>query len=220
MKMDQSSGGSASLGRYNAKRRPAQFSEKSKVAVEAVFNKLPEGCTLNWAMDNSCLVTVKLDIQAAEECMSALGFVAMKRCKKMKPLQTGRLWWKKTSLVDDEEFSGAVFWRLEDNGTQIFTDMGTSASMLIFEIEVASNTEGYGVYIRMVSCVIGGVPVNTKSVSGASSFTSFLTEHWKCELPLGKNVLPCRKIQWGREVLVVLPSELEEIATRGYVALE
>ncbi len=91
---------------------------------------------------------------------------------------------------------------------------------VFYQAEVCEGEEGFGVYLAMAWEMWIGQ--SRKGEIGIRFDISNDVGQRIAEdsgISVGKRVLPLVRVQWGRDVMVVLPEEVEEISQRGCVVL-
>ena len=90
-----------------------------------------------------------------------------------------------------------------------------------FALLLEAGAEGYGLYLRPEGVSFKEAQLETQQLaSPGDTLVRQKMEEVGIGLPLDKNLLPLRRIQWGRDVVVVLPEELEEIQRKGVSVID
>lgn len=129
----------------------------------------------------------------------------------------GQTWWGR-NVMAPEKMRAVVVRR---NGVQAsfwILDPSLSANY-VFRVVVEAAEEGFGLYMRPKEVRVGQGPQGM-DLSPDDPLVRQRMQEMVVELPLDKNLLPLCRIQWARDVVVVLPEELEEIQKRGVSVID
>jgi len=203
------------------------FSKKAKQAAaglpfQGVWEEWNGEVTLTVRVTSGGLV---LTPRGTEACLTVGTFCEMFGFEEAerKEVATGRevvvdqTWWGR-NVMGTEKMRAIVVRR---NGMQVsfwILDPSLSANY-VFRVVVENGEEGFGLYVRPKEVRVwqGTRGIN---LSPDDPLVRQRMEEVGVGLPLDKNLLPLHRIQWGRDVMVVLPEELIEIKRKGVVVLD
>ena len=108
-----------------------------------------------------------------------------------------------------------------------FVPLGRKKVYLQYFLKLESTPEGFGLYVRPAGVSVAdaddeiGVIIHDHLAPPEGEGIDLMERSFRevTGLEVGRNLLGLVKIEWGRDIMVVLPEEVEEINRRGYVVL-